>query len=381
MEKKSPVQRYEDARALVAMEHPFFATIMFHVDHVATDDIPTMATDGKKIYYSPDFVNKLDDLSEIAGVIMHETCHIIFMHHIRAAELAKAYDGTLSNPLWQEAMDHAINLGLIGDGIRLPKAAYKDPKWEGFTSEEIYDRLIQSGDEGGKGLAIGDVMPAANEDGSPMNEEELTKARVDATSIVLQAGQAAKQMGRLPGWAKEYLDKLTESRADWREVLWRFVSDGRSFGFDWLRPSRRCYNKPYILPSYGAHGLPALNCIVDTSGSVSREGLRQFFSEVTAAAHAFDIDDVLVVQCDTTVSDVYQASSSDGDIIPPIKGRGGTDMNPAFQILARDYRPAPTILLSDMEIPPIQPHGLPVIYCRYGSGGITPTDGPVIDVT
>ncbi len=46
----------------------------------ATRKVATMCTDGKIIYYSPDFVGRLDD-REQAFVILHCCAHIIMSHH------------------------------------------------------------------------------------------------------------------------------------------------------------------------------------------------------------------------------------------------------------------------------------------------------------
>lgn len=371
-------QRYRDARSLIAMNHPFFATVMFHLDHVEDPNIPTMCTNGKNIRFNPSFVEGLT-LDECAGVIIHEICHVIFMHHLRAAELGKA-TGELSPELWNYATDFAINYQLHGDQVKLPDPHLYDTQFEGMTAEEIYDRLLQGATKLNSEGLIGDVEAPTDGEGNPLSDAELSKMKIDVTSVILQAGQAAQQMGNIPGFARELLDRLTESKADWREVLWQFVSSGQEFGYDWNRPNRRFSMSPFILPSFGAHGLPALNCIIDTSGSVSRDALIQFLSEINAAAEAYSIEDVLIVQCDTQVHSIHQGSVKDGEIRPPITGRGGTDMNPALDEL-RERRPAPTILFSDMEIPPLQPFPYPMLFCRYGRGGIHPGTGPMIDVT
>ncbi|MFV0512523.1 MAG: DUF2201 family putative metallopeptidase [Jhaorihella sp.] len=373
-------ERYKQAKAILVMRHPFFATVLMNLNEKVADPngpFQTMATDGKTIWVNENFVDKLT-LDHVIGVILHEICHVIFMHPLRMAEHA-ATTGGLSKAwaeLWNIATDYAINLQLEKhEGVSLPKPHLYDEQFDGLTAEEIFDRLLQNG--GDNGSVIGDVIPPTKDDGSPATSADIETMKVDLTSLILQSADVAKQMGSMPGMFEELIKSLTEPKARWQDILWAHISKGQEFGFDWNRPNRR--HRDIILPSYGAKGMPSLNCIIDTSGSVGPNALKQFLSEVNAATEAFNIEDVLLVQCDTGVRDVHQGSVLDGVILPPIKGRGGTNMNPAFDYL-RDQRPAPTILFSDMEIPPVLPFPHPTVFCRHGHGAF-PDWGTHVDVT
>lgn len=373
-------QRYKDARSLVAMEQPFFATVLFHLKEEETTQIKTMATDGKTILVNPDFVETLT-LQETAGVIIHEVCHVIFMHHLRMAELDNGMGLTQGSiaKMWNAATDFAINGQLHEDNITLPDPHLHDKKWEGMNAEEIYDRLIRDADQIPAGGGIGDVLPGVDDNGDQLDSGGIAKEKIEVTSMVLQAGEMAKKMGNLPGFAKELIASLTESKVDWREVLWQHVSSGTEFGFNWTKPNRRYHASKFIMPSFGAKGMPALNCIIDTSASVSNDELKQFLSEVNAAVEAFGIEDVVTVMCDTHVTAVHHHCAKDGEVSFEAAGRGGTDMNPAFDVL-REMRPAPTILFSDMEVPEIREFDSPTIFCRSGKGGHVPKWGTLVDV-
>lgn len=373
-------QRYKDARSLVAMEQPFFATVLFHLKEQETREIKTMATDGKTIFVNPDFVEKLT-LQETAGVIIHEVCHVIFMHHLRLAEMDNGMGLTKGSiaKLWNCATDFAINFQLRSDNVKLPEPHLYDAQFEGLNAEEIYDRLLKDADvKQMGGSCIGEVLPGVGDDGEPLDSGGIAKEKIEVTSTILQAGEVAKQMGSLPGFAKELIKALTESKVDWREALWQHVSRGKEFGFNWSNPNRRYHASRIVMPSFGAKGMPALNCIIDTSGS-TRSVLPQFMAELRAAVETMGIEDVITVMCDTRVVSVQHHCAKDGEITFEAVGFGGTDMNPAFDEL-RQHRPAPTILFSDMEIPPLREFDCPTLFCRCGNGTYLPDWGTLIDV-
>lgn len=379
-------KQMRDAKSAVVMNQPFFASILLGMDFIEcqADDpnVSTMATDGLRIFYNTGFVESMT-LSETVSVLIHEVMHVIFKHHLRLAEVVATMGESEHTwaKIWNVATDYAINLQLRDqEGLALPEPHLYDKAYTGMTAEEILDKLIQNATPVPAGGGMGVVLPGKNEDGSSMSKADITRADLDLNGKIVQAGMAAKRMGKLPGFAQEMIDKLTESRADWRQALAGFVSTGRAFGYDWSRPNRRAMQRGLILPSFGAKGLPALNAVLDTSGSVSRKAFVQFLSELNSAIEAFEIEDVMIVQCDAAVSKIERRSISDGELLLARKGFGGTDMNPAFDLLAKE-RPAPTILFSDFIIPELRPFPSPRLYCRFGSGGITPPDGPMIDVT
>ena len=367
------------ARQYMIFDHPFFSTVLLNMRAVETKDIPTMATDGKTLFYNETFVESLT-LHECVGVLIHEVMHVVLMHHIRLRHLSDGFsvDPKAIAKKWNYATDYAINGELLDNnvGVVLPKGGLHDPKYAGYTAEQIYDMLPDDpGGGGGGGSApnlFGDVMPAPG---------DLNAAEVDATTIVMQAAAAAKMAGKMPAFMKSTIDALVAPRNNWRETLRRFVSSAKTSGYNWTRPNRRFTTSNVFLPSFVAKGIPALNCIVDTSGSVSQRAFQQFISEVNAATESYGIDDVITVMCDAQVQAVHITSINDGDVIFGRAGHGGTDMNPAFEELAK-YRPAPTILFSDMEFYiPVDPVDVPVLCCRWGTAAAPVWAQAVIDVT
>ena len=378
---------FEKAKSLLVMQQPFFATLFLHLRVRDASEAPvlvdTMAVDGTNLYVADSFVDTLS-LEHCTNVLVHEVCHIAFGHHLRLAELVSEKKWDLTSDiveLWNIATDYAINLQLRDkESLSLPSPHLYDQKWEGADAEEIFHKLLDDASLRPRagGQSMGSVLPFPGEDGAP-TAEELANARMDIKANLLQAAMAAKQMGHMPGSMVDLIGKLTESKADWRAELWEFVASSRVNGYDWARPNRRYTTAPFVLPSRGSTGLPALNFILDVSGSVSAAMATRLISEAKGAIEAFDVQDIVFVQCDTRVTSITEDLDVGSLQTMRLRGRGGTDMNPAFDAL-RDLRPAPTILLSDMEIPTLRPFPHPVLFCRVGSGRGYPGAGRLIDV-
>lgn len=128
-------ERMTKARFALVMSQPFFGTLALHLELVEAD-IPTMATDGRKLWYSKKFLDELTE-KEIQGVIAHETMHCAYRHMTRRQHR--------DPKLWNIAGDFAINTDLLAAGFTLPKTDCidKNGRFKGMNSEKIYEALRQ----------------------------------------------------------------------------------------------------------------------------------------------------------------------------------------------------------------------------------------------
>src|SRR5471032_2578883 len=125
------------ARTQLLLNQPFFGTLCLRLKLVA-GELPTMATDGRRIVYDPAFVEELTP-AELEAVLAHEVLHCALGHHCRRGERDPR--------LWNEAADLAINPILMGNGFTLPSGALLDPGFENLSAEEIYARLVEQSRE------------------------------------------------------------------------------------------------------------------------------------------------------------------------------------------------------------------------------------------
>ena len=48
--------RLAKAKAALILEHPFWGTLAMNMKTIITDEVPTAATDGKRVLFNPDFM-------------------------------------------------------------------------------------------------------------------------------------------------------------------------------------------------------------------------------------------------------------------------------------------------------------------------------------
>ena len=88
----------------------FFASLTLRLQPVVDWECDTAATDGKRLTYSPEFINKLDP-QEVIGLLAHEVMHCAMGHPIRR--------GHREAQKWNVAADLAINHVLREAGFSL----------------------------------------------------------------------------------------------------------------------------------------------------------------------------------------------------------------------------------------------------------------------
>jgi len=77
------------ARTHLMLRQPFFGSIALSLTMEETDEIPSMATDGKSIKYNPKFV-QMHKIEEIEGVIAHEAMHVALKHMLRRGDFDRS---------------------------------------------------------------------------------------------------------------------------------------------------------------------------------------------------------------------------------------------------------------------------------------------------
>jgi predicted metal-dependent peptidase len=127
-------RKLRNARAQIVHAHPFFGTLLLRQRVVETTTVQTMATNGKELFFNPEFVDEIE-MPELRGVCAHEALHPAFCHHTRR--------GDRDHELWNMACDYVINPVLIEAGLTLPKGALIRDDLRGLNAEQAYARLIE----------------------------------------------------------------------------------------------------------------------------------------------------------------------------------------------------------------------------------------------
>jgi predicted metal-dependent peptidase len=346
------------ARMSLLFKHPFFGQLALRLTLVPSDRswCATAATDGRKFYFNPAFIAQLD-AKENVFLVAHELGHCIYEHFMRR--------GGRDPALWNIAADYIINNTLETDVVKNGDYArvityvkpYLNHKYDGWTTEEVYDDLLEQQQNGGKPEEDGDLIDVhidmdksgggdGDEDGegdgtggsngeggdglagkpSPLTDDEQKQLKNEMTDAFIQAATSVGA-GKVPGDMQRMITSLLEPQMDWREIIRAQVESSLRSNYTFLRPNRKGWHLAAILPGMDRDVQIDVAIAIDTSGSISQTMLTEFVSEIAGIMDQYDQYSLKIWQFDTGVYGYDEFTSDDGRDIREyaIKGGGGTD--------------------------------------------------------
>jgi predicted metal-dependent peptidase len=334
---KKLMTKLAKAKTALVLEHPFVGTIALNMPFEFDENIPTAATNGKRIKFNPDFIDDLTD-EELKFLVAHECFHPMLEHNYRRGER--------QHRRWNMAADYVINKLLIDDNIgRMPKVGLHDPaiyNAGGGTSEGIYNILPEQ-DEGDG--ADGLLDNCEDGEGSPA---EQAQQQAEWKVKVAQAAAAAKMMGKMSASLQRLVDEVLQPKVDWRDVLHRFLVKCKDDSRTFARPSRRFITQGMYLPSTTGERMGDVVFGVDCSGSIDQRTINQFAAEIGKVKDDLCPQRIHVIYFDSEVSHVESYGADDDLDIKP-HGGGGTDFAPVFaKIIELDIQPVAIVFLTDL---------------------------------
>ncbi|WP_296896778.1 VWA-like domain-containing protein [Thiohalocapsa sp.] len=419
------------ARTRLILDKPFLGALVLRLpmQPANADWCPTTATDAKRFYYNPSYIDALS-LDETQFMLAHEALHCALSHFARRQHRVKHR--------WDLACDYAINPLLVDDGLKPPPNALLMPMYKGMTAEEIYpllddndqsetldthaydgeseggqqgehsnldERDIQQqqqqsrgeqgddGERGGaeprsdgtsgssprgepaddnsRGGAGAEAEPQEGNDGAdappPLTPDERETLQVQWQQRMAGAAQQAMQAGKLRGELKRMIDHLLQPQLPWRMLLARYMNSITREDYSWSRPSRR--EGDHIMPSLRSHQLD-LVVAIDTSGSIKDGEMQEFIDEVDALKAQVRAR-VTLLPCDASLCEgaPYRFEPWEQFQRPArIGGGGGTSFRPVFQwVEQQGLRPDLLVYFTDADgaFPSDEP-AYPVIWLVKG---------------
>lgn len=356
----------DKAKTKLVIAEPFYATIVLNLKpHLVTNaspmfngqEVKTLATNGTDLVVNTDYFEALP-LSRAITALKHEALHVALMHPFRR--------GARTPTRWNQAGDYVINDKLSKEGGDLGEGWLISPGFTDMSSEQVYAQLPPEPPDGGKGggqgqgSGSGDGQPGKND--NPDNDvleapDKSEAAEAQARATVAKAINVAKAMGKMPGDLKEMLEDILSPKVDWKEVLRRFMTDVNKSDYSFARPNRRMISQGYYLPTrHGMDSMRNIAVVIDTSGSMGDEELKQMFGEVCGAVEDSCPGKVTVVYCDAAVNhvDKFEDTPTADDVRHSAKrvGGGGTDLTRALDWIDEHVDdPACCIVMTDGYTP------------------------------
>jgi predicted metal-dependent peptidase len=392
------------ARTKLILDKPFLGALVLRLPMESTqaDWCPTTATDARKFYYNPEFIDALS-MPQTQFMLAHEALHCALSHFARRQHRVQHR--------WDLACDYAINPLLLEDGLTPPPNCNVMPQYLGMTAEEIYP-LIEDDDQsetidqhlfdpenesggGQQGEAPekpdNDLSESADDSEGSQREQERgqgDQAQPDGGQSRDAGAGAQPQQGHSPA-AEDRPDNQGEERSSSRpqplssderqtlEVQWQqrlagaaqqAMQAGKMGGtmarlvdhllqpqLPWrmllaryMTPMARddfSFMRPSrregdaILPSLKSSQIE-IAIAIDTSGSIRTNEMDEFLSEVSALKGQMRAR-VTLLACDSALADDAPwvfEPWEEFSCPTDIHGGGGTDFRPVFEWLEQQGR-------------------------------------------
>jgi predicted metal-dependent peptidase len=354
-------KKISDARAILMQKCPFWGYIACYLTPVQQNNIPSVATDGKHLFYNKDFL-QARSIKDIMFIFAHEIAHIL-LGHIQKRQAPDKFK-------WNIACDYAANGRLQASGLQVPYDALIDREYSELSAEEIYKKLPKDIEKWAEKVGLkkyrdffeSDILlPASGKDS-------------DLRELVRRAEEYTRRRGYLPAGVEEIINGILRPKVNWHRLLYLFMQDVVKNDYTYLRPNRRYMLEGIIMPSLYNHQIGKIVVALDTSDSISDKEIRQFLTEFVNLAKSLMVDELYFVTCDAKVHQFYRFKSYEVNFerLRKIKGRGGTDFRPVFEKIKEEgIRPACLVYLTDgygeyPQTPPPYPV-LWVLTCDYRS--------------
>lgn len=396
------------AKAALLKEFPFWGILGLTVVLVELpkQSLPTLATDGRHIYYNAEFTQSLT-FGEVVFAIGHELFHGLFNHAgsesrfegytgidmerlQREGDQEKIKEAIAKAKLWNFAADYVVNGGLVeanvGEFIKTIPILYED-EYLGWSVEDVYEDLLKNPEKVPQNAQCLDehvevtIVPDdeaeeakknGNEEGQVvMGESEYEAMRKEWQDNMVSAAIAQKEhdkrtgssgAGCIPMAVQRLIDDLSKPKVNWRTALRRYVQRIIHRRYSYKSPNKALFSRGVTIPGFrDSVNKLDVAVFVDTSGSVGMEQLTAFISEFRGMMDAFPRYKVHIHCFDgdvieDTVMTLEKHSSGGWDIVKKhvldfskkISGGGGTDFECNWDYLkAKKIKPRIIIMLTD----------------------------------
>ena len=321
------------------IEKPFYGLFLLGLSKVIDRSVDTACVRKRgincELVINPDYWDSQDDTQQL-NLLCHETLHIIFQHMF----------------LW----DLFPNKEVLGLATDCEVNSYLNNLDNSWVTPSIWDLPIKQGTKFYYEEIIKQSQQQSNNENSCSNNDDLKTIDdhsqwgkdfhkcSDAEKQLIQnqinqqiksaAEQTIKMRGTIPAELQDIVNDLLKVKPrifDWKAYFRRML--GSIYDIN-LKKTRR--KESIRFP--GSAGIKhkkkvSILVAVDTSGSVNKRELEDFFSEIT---HIYKAGArITILECDSKISANYEYTGKwDGTV----HGRGGTDFKPVIDYYRKNIK-------------------------------------------
>lgn len=336
------IERLRKCRWHLIKGYPFFGYLALHLK-LQKDETKTMPTAGVNmqgdLLYNEEYIATLPD-DQLQTLLAHEACHLAFLTAIRLQHRDRKY--------WNIAHDFSINGILQQNNFQLNSDWLYSHNYTGMSGEQIYDEITKdkkdtqgNGFNGNKKNGTNDVI-YGNADGQTQDGETPEEIQAKWKDRLAEAVAHAKQYGKMPAGIDRYYEDILHPKNNWRQQLYKFMSDNVKYDTTFNRPNRRFIASGIYLPSQLKENIEVVLAI-DTSGSIDSKMLNDFYGELIGIRDSFNNIKITILTCDTKIHEVIEIGDNEKPEIK-MKGGGGTDFQPVFEWI-QENKPTCKVLI------------------------------------
>jgi predicted metal-dependent peptidase len=333
------------ARVKLQEQNPFFSYLTMYLKFIEKENIDSCGVDiTGNFYYNPNFIESLSN-SEVKTVLCHEVMHIALLHLNRL--------GSKDKMIWNIATDITINNFLVNlnfdftgklqsglkphnNMIEISDIEIKD--LDKKFAEEIYFILLKEKSNLTKMFKSFGLNKMGEGFDSHIFSKNLPQEQKDLEKEIKkrlsEAYTHAKARGNSPKGVERYIDGILQEKLNWKEILYKYIIKEIPYDYSYSYPSKKSYSTGIYMPRITKETIN-IAVAVDVSGSIGKEELTEFISEIIGIAKSFENVKINVMFVDTAVNNHYVIENGNIEFLlnAEINGDGGTDFTGVYDYL------------------------------------------------
>lgn len=337
--------KLERAYKKVLIENSFYGIFLLGFSKIVDESVETACVRRKgincELVINPKYWKTQDDTQQI-NLLLHEVHHIVFQHMFM-------WDSFPNKQVLGLAADCEVNSYLSNlDDTWIVPSLWQLPDKQG--TKFYYENILKQGSPQQQSGGNGNGNNSQNNNSSLKTKDDHSQWKKDfqdcsdAEKQLIQnqinqqiksaAEQTIKMRGTIPAELQDIVNELLKVKPrifDWKAYFRRML--GSIYDIN-LKKTRR--KESIRFP--GAAGIKhkkkvSILVAVDTSGSVNKSELEDFFSEIT---HIYKAGArITILECDSKISANYEYTGKwDGTV----HGRGGTDFRPVIDYYRKNIK-------------------------------------------
>ena len=337
--------KLERAYKKVLIENSFYGIFLLGFSKIVDESVETACVRRKgincELVINPKYWETQDDTQQI-NLLLHEVHHIVFQHMFM-------WDSFPNKQVLGLAADCEVNSYLSNlDDTWIVPSLWQLPDKQG--TKFYYENILKQGSPQQQSGGNGNSNNSQNNNSNLQTKDDHSQWKKDfqdcsdAEKQLIQnqinqqiksaAEQTIKMRGTIPAELQDIVNELLKVKPrifDWKAYFRRML--GSIYDIN-LKKTRR--KESIRFP--GAAGIKhkkkvSILVAVDTSGSVNKRELEDFFSEIT---HIYKAGArITILECDSKISANYEYTGKwDGTV----HGRGGTDFKPVIDYYRKNIK-------------------------------------------